>query len=243
MKKRIIALALLIMGLGTQAQVGMNCQYVPGLQFGHIKVKTDNAALGTYKYSAGLPLMMIDRITNHWYVNMDMNGLYYAVTQTNKANSDKIKIAKTEGGYFSARLGYLWGKGDQFRVGGCFDLGASTSNLDSSKRALEPRAYTNIGLGIIVYKKLGKLRVAGKLGYEKLTAKSWITKGSNLYLEGTFAYSIFQKYGISIMPAWSSKKFAYTSKFTPKDGTSLTGTTINAKVGYFALRFGLTKFF
>lgn len=243
MKKIIIALALLITGLGTEAQVGFNCQYVPGIQLGRVKVVTDNAALGTYKYSAGLPLMMIDRITAKWYVNMDMNGLYYAVTQTNKAQSDKIKIAKTEGGYFSMRLGYLFGKGDQMRIGGCASLGGSTSNLDSSKRALDPRAYTNLGAAFIIYKKFGKIRVAGKLGYEKLTAKSWITKGSHMYFEGTIAYSIFQKYGISVMPCWSSKKFAYTTKFTPKDGTDLTSAVINAKVKYFALRIGLTKFF
>jgi len=242
MKKKLIALALILAGFCIQAQVGMNCQYVPGLQLGRIKVKTDNAFLGTYKYGAGLPLMMIDRMTNHWYTNMDLNGLYYAVTQTNRANSDKIDIAKTEGGLFAGRLGYLWGKGDQFRIGGSFNLGYSASNLDSSKRALDVRGYTNLGAGLVVYKKLGKMRVMAKLGYEKLSSKSYITKGSHIYLETTVAYMIYQKYGISVMPTWSSKKFAYTPKYNGAQA-DVANVATNAKVTMMTLRFGLTRFF
>lgn len=236
MKKHLITLSLLVSVFITKAQVGMNCQYVPGIQFGAVKVKTNNAALGEkYSYGAGLPLMMIDRLTNHWYTNLDMNALYYAVTQTNKAQDNKIKIAKTEGGYCAGRLGYAWGKGDQMRVGFSGNIGLSTSNLDSSKRALDPRGYTNFGGGLLLYKKLGKIRFIGKVGYEKFTNKKFITKASGFYVETTIGYSFYQKYGISIMPCYYSKKFVYNTKAN--------ATATEAKVTSFVLRLGLTKFF
>jgi len=238
MIKKLLLLALVIQGLCANAQVGINCQYIPAIQFGSVKVKTDNPALGTYKYGAGLPLMMLDRIGSKWYWNLDMNALYYGATQTNKAADGRIKIAKTEGGYFAGRVGKMFGKGEQFRFGINLNAGFSTSNLDSAKRTFEPRGYLNFGGGILVYKKFGKMRVAAKFGYEKYSAK-YIVKGSGsgTYLETTFAYMIYQKYGLSLMPCIYSKKFDYTPKI---NGTGSAVT--NAKVSSLVFRIGLTKF-
>ena len=62
MIKKVLAFALVMNGLIASAQVGLNCQYVPGLQFGYVKVKiTDNPVLQKYSYSAALPIMMLDR--------------------------------------------------------------------------------------------------------------------------------------------------------------------------------------
>jgi len=229
------AVSLLISSLFVKAQVGINCQYFPGLQVGFVKVKTDNAKLGEYKYGAGLPILMIDRIKDHWYLNADLSALYYGATQTNKANDNQIKISKAEGAFFSGRVGYMFGKGDQFRMGPNINVGSSTSNLDSLKKTFDQRAYTNLGLGVVAYKKFGKLRLVGKVGYERYSAKTFITKAHGTYFEGTIAYSIYQKYGLSIMPTFYSKKFEYT----PKNDATVT----NAKVKSFVIRFGLTKFF
>jgi hypothetical protein len=238
MIKKTIVFALLIHGLVATAQVGINCQYFPAIQFGSVKVKTDNAALGTYKYGAGLPLMMIDRVGSKWYWNMDMNALYYGATQTNKAADGKIKVAKTEGGYCAGRVGRMFGKGDQFRFGINANVGYSTSNLDSSKRTFDPRGYMNLGGGILAYKKIGKIRVVAKFGYEKYSAK-YITKGKGhgTYIETTFAYMVYQKYGISLSPCIYSKKFEYTSKLT-----TASALPTNAKVSSMVFRIGLTKF-
>jgi hypothetical protein len=235
MKKTITAFSILISGLFCHAQVGFNCQYFPGLQVGFVSVKTDNAALGNYKYGAGLPILMIDRVTNHWYTNVDLSALYYGATQTNRANDNKIKISKAEGAFCSGRLGYMFGKGDQFRMGPNINIGASTSNLDSLKKTFSQRSYTNIGLGVIAYKKFGKFRVVGKVGYERYSSKKFITAGHGTYLEVTIARSFFQKYGLSIMPCFYSKKFDYT----PIGNANLT----HAKIKSMVLRFGLTKFF
>lgn len=241
MKTKFLISLFLLVGLYSQAQVGMNCQYVPGIQFGTVKVKTNNAALGSeYKFKAGLPILMIDRVTNHWYTNLDFSSLYYAATATNKAADNQIKIAKSEGAYAAGRLGYLFGKGDQFRIGANINLGFSTSNLDSLKKPLDNRGYTNFGGGLIVYKKIGKkMRFVGKVGYEKIAAKSFITKAHGFYVETTLGYSIMQKYGLSIMPCYYSKSFDYT----PKTANATANVLTNAKVSSFVIRVGLTKFF
>lgn len=238
MKKGIIVVLMAISGYVAKAQVGINCQYVPGLQVGVVKVKTNNAALGNYKYSAGMPLMMMDRLGNHWYTNLDFNATYYAATQTNKANSDKIAIAKTEGGYAAGRLGYLFGKGDQSRFGFSFNLGYSASNLDSTKKVFEPKGYVNLGGGLVYYQKFGKFRFVGKVGYEKFSSKSYIDKAHGFYVETTLGYMIYQKYGVSIMPCFYSKSFDY--KLTKG---SLSAVPTEAKLTSFVVRFGLTKFF
>lgn len=241
MKKQIITLLLAAGSLAATAQVGLNCQYLPGVQFGSVKVKTNNALLGEYKYGAALPLMMLDRVGNKWYWNMDMNALYYGATQGNKANSGKIKIAKTEGGYFSMRAGRVFGKGEVSRVGFSVNFGWSASNLDSSIKVMDPKGYTNMGLGAVYYHKFGKIRFVGRLGYEKLASKKYITKGSGLYLETTFAYKIYQKFGLSLSPCWYSKKFTYEPDGAGAGNTFPAGAT-EAKVKSIVFRFGITKF-
>lgn len=235
MKKIIIPLSIVINSFICNAQVGFSCQYFPGLQVGSVKIKTDNPAIGTLKYGASLPLLMIDKISNHWYTNIDLSALYYGATQTNKSNDNRLKVSKAEGAFLAGRLGYLFGKGDQFRMGPNINVGLSTSNLDSIKKPFDQRAYTNLGLGVVVYKKFGKVKVALKVGYERYSAKGFINNGHGTYLETTIAYSIFQKYGLSVMPSFYSKKFEYI----PKNA----GVVTNAKVTSFVIRFGLTKFF
>lgn len=235
----IIVLLLASTWLKSQ-DVGMNCQYFPGAQIGFVSVKTTNNPQFTkYRYGAALPLLMIDRVTSHWYLNMDMNALYYAATQTNKANDDRIKISKAEGGMFAGRVGYLFGKGDNFRFGFNGNLGSMTSNLDSINRPFKQKTYVNYGLGILAYKKFGKFRVVGKIGYEIYRKKNYLTKGSGFYMEGTIGYSFYQKYGLSVMPCFYSKKLSYV----PASGPVSAGTSADAKVRSFVLRMGLTKFF
>lgn len=237
MKKNITIACLLLASALLHAQgVGLNCQYFPGLQVGFVSVKsTGNPQYSKYKYAAGMPLLMIDRLTNHWYTHLDMNALYYSATQTNKANDNNIKISKAEGGLFAGRLGYLFGDGDNFRVGFNGNLGMQTSNLDSLTRPFKQRAYYNYGLGVLAYKKFGKFRVVGKIGYELYRKKGFLTKSKGVYIETTIAYSIYQKYGISIMPCYYAKGFNYM----PVNGT----TEAKAKLRSFVLRIGLTKFF
>lgn len=238
MKKTIITLSLLLAVTISQAQVGMNCQYFPGLQVGFVSVKVaNNPKFSKYRYAAGMPLLMIDRLTDHWYTHLDFSALYYGATQTNKANDDKIKISKAEGAMCAGRLGYMFGDGDQFRFGFSGNLGFTTSNLDSMVRPLKQRAYYNYGLGLLAYKKFGKFRVVGKMGYELYAKKNYITKGHGFYLEGTIGYSFYQKYGLSVMPCFYSKKLDYIP-----DGGSVNAQA-NAKVRSFVLKFGLTKFF
>jgi hypothetical protein len=236
MIRKVLVFALLLQGFIATAQVGINCQYIPAIQFGSVKIKTDNPALGTMKFGAGLPLMMLDRVGSKNYWHMDMNALYYGATQTNKAADGKIKIAKTEGGYFAGRFGRLFGKGDEFRFGVNANLGYMASNLDSAKKTFDPKGYLNFGGGLLMYKKIGaKLRFVGKFGYEKYSAKSYITKGSGIYIETTFAYMIYQKYGLSLMPCYYSKKFVYTP-------TNHGGLLTNGKVTSMVFRLGITKF-
>lgn len=245
MKRTITLLFICIMtgNLATAQGVGMNCQYFPALQVGRVSVKIEkHPVYGNikYAYGAGLPLLMIDRVSNHWYTNLDMSALYYSATQTNKANDDRIKISKAEGGVVSGRLGYLWGDGDQFRMGGNLNFGWTTSNLDSLRAPFKQsfeRYYFNYGLGVIAYKKFGKFRVVGKVGYELYRKKGLLDKSRGFYFEGTVGYSFYQKYGISVMPCFYSKKFTYTSI----GGAATDGTT--AKVRSFVLRIGLSKFF
>lgn len=244
MKKTAITLTLLLRCVFAKAQVGMSCQYFPGLQTGIVSVKTQNnndigGGTRKYKHGASLPLLMVDRIKNRWYTLVDFSALYYGATQTNKSNDDRVKISKAEGGLIAGRAGYLFGEGDQYRVGPCLTFGYSTSNLDSSRKAFDfKRAYYNYGLGIVGYKKFGKFRVAGKAGFELYRRKNYLSgKGHGMFFEGTIGYSFYQKYGLSIMPCLYTKKFGYTSV----NGSASDGTT--AKVRSFVIRFGLTKFF
>ncbi len=232
MKKKLLAFALALSGLCATAQVGINCQYFPGIQLGSVKVKnTIGGVESKYRFAAGLPLMMIDRVGAKWYFNIDMNALYYGATQTNKANADKIKIAKSEGGFFAGRVGYLFGKGDLRRFGINLNVGYMTSNLDSTKQVFDTKKYVNLGGGLIYYQKIGgKIRVVAKLGYEIYSAKKFLTSGKGTYFEGTIGYSLFQKFGVSVMPCFYSKKFEYLN------------ATDKAKVSSFVLRMGLTKY-
>jgi hypothetical protein len=240
MKKTMITMSLLLLAVTfSHAQgVGLNCQYFPGLQVGFVGVKTTgNPKFSNYRFGAGMPLLMIDRVTSRWYTNLDFSALYYGATQTNRANDDRIKISKAEGALCSGRLGYMFGEGDQFRFGVNANLGMATSNLDSLVRPLKQRAYFNYGLGVLAYKKFGKFRLVGKLGYELYAKKDFITKGRGFYMEGTIAYSFYQKYGISVMPCFYSKKLEYA----PVGGS--VNSPASAKVRSFVLKFGITKFF
>ena len=169
-----------------------------------------------------------------------MNALYYGATQANKAADGQIKIAHTEGGYFAGRLGRMFGKKETFRFGINLNCGYSTSNLDSAKKTFDPRGYLNFGGGLLVYKKIGKMRVVAKFGYDIYNAKSFIANGHGTYLETTFAYMIYQKYGLSIMPAYYSKKFNYTPKTVNTPLANVANT--NAHVTSLVFRIGLTKF-
>jgi hypothetical protein len=244
MKRTFILLfAAALIAKEAGAQVGMNCQFFPGLQVGVVSVNTSQ--YGKYKYAAGLPLLMIDRITNHWYTNIDFSALYYGATQTNKANDNRLKISKAEGAVTSGRLGYLFGDGDEFRVGGNLNFGWNTSNLDSLVKPMDhmlrnKRVYITYGLGILAYKKFGKFRTVGKIGYEIYRRKGLLDGGSGFYFEGTIGYSFYQKYGISIMPCFYSKKLTYLP-IQPASGAALPEGT--AKVRSFVLKLGITKFF
>lgn len=229
----------MVYGLTANAQVGINCQYMPAIQFGSVKIKSENNPAYNYKYGAGLPLMMLDRVGAKWYWNMDMNALYYGATQANKAADGQIKIAKTEGGYFASRVGRMFGKGDQSRFGACLNIGYSASNLDSAKKTFEPKGYLNYGLGILYYQKVGKkIRFVGKIGYDVYSAKSYITKAHGTYFETTFAYMIYQKFGISLMPCYYSKSFTYKPSLHPLPNNEDT----KAKVKSLVFRIGITKF-
>jgi len=246
MKKKLLTLLLALIGLGVYSQVGFNCQFVPGAQFGFVKIKSTNTKLSN-SHGAGFPLFMIDRIKTKWYTHLDMNGLYYSVTQFNKSNRSKVdssKVAKTEGGMFAGRLGYGFGKGEDFRVGPNVNVGYMMSNLGSSIKTFDGIAnYWNIGGGVFAYKKInGKIRTMAKFGYEKYsnktaTANSQIKnlRGSGIYLEGTVAYNFYQKYGLAVMPAFYSKKFT----FNYGNETAVT----ESKLKSFVLRIGFTKFF
>ncbi len=130
----------------------------------------------------------------------------------------------------------MFGKNyDKPRIGINFNLGFSTSNLDSAIRPFSQRGYTNLGGGLIYYQSINKIGIVAKVGYEKYGAKKYITQGSGFYFEGTIAYKLYQKFGISVMPCFYSKKFTYTPKNHP--------TETNAKVSSFVLRLGITKFF
>lgn len=240
MKKPIITLCLLLaVALARGQGVGMSCQYFPGVQVGFVGVKFDNhPKLDKYRFGAGLPILLIDRISNHWYTNIDLSALYYGATQTNKANDNRIKISKAEGAIVAGRAGYLFGDGDNQRIGFSLNLGYGKSNLDSAK-LIEPfkRGYINYGLGLVAYKKFGKLRFAGKLGYEMYRKKNFVTKGGGFYVEGTVGYSIYQKYGLSIMPCFYSKKLTFVPEGLAIDQAA------TGKVRSFVLRIGLTRFF
>ncbi len=241
MKKTITSFLFALGSLAVQAQdVGMNCQYFPGVQFGFVSVKAENNARFTkYRYGAALPILMIDRITSRWYTNLDFSALYYGATQTNKANDDRIKISKAEGALAAGRVGYMFGSGDNFRFGINGNLGLMTSNVDSLTRPLKQRSYLNYGLGILAYKKFGKFRVVGKVGYELYRKKNFVTKGGGMYFEGTLAYSFYQKYGISVMPCLYTKRLTYL----PEAAGGGTAAETGAKVRSFVIRLGLTKFF
>jgi hypothetical protein len=241
MKKIIVSICLLVTGITRAQDVGMSCQYFPGVQFGFVSVKAaNNPQFTKYKFGAGLPILLVDRIANHWYTNIDFSALYYGATQTNKGNDDRVNISKAEGAFCAGRVGYLFGDGDNFRLGFSGNFGMSTSNLDSLKKPLKQRSYLNYGLGLVAYKKFGKFRVSGKLGYELYRRKNFVTKGGGFYLEGTIGYSFYQKYGISVSPCFYSKKLDYIPL---AEKGSAVPIEANGKVRSFVLRVGLTKFF
>ncbi len=236
--KLILACFAFIMLSKLNAQIGFNCQYVPGLQVGTIKVKGDKYE---YRHSAPLPLMMVDAMKDHLYYNLDMNSLYYIITQMNRGKY--LKIAKNEGGLFAGRIGWVFGKSEKMRIGGSLNFGWKQSNIDSTKLVTldgsdGAKGYTNIGAGIIAYYKVNsKLHTQAKIGYESLKNKKIELKGRNIYVEATVAYKLLQKYGVSVMPNWSFKKFDFNSS------KSSVGKVVGEKHRYFGIRFGLTKFF
>lgn len=241
MKKSLIIMVLSILSWNAHSQIGFNCQYVPGVQFGFTSVKTDG--WGKYKYGAGLATMMIDRMTSKWYSNLDMNSLYYSLTQINRGKY--AKIAKNEGGLFAGRLGRVFGKSDDTRFGFYFGLGMSQSNIDSvAKVTFESggvKSFWNYGLGLLAYKKIGRLHAMAKVGYDIWSWKKTNLKGGQIILEGTVGYKLYQKYGISVMPCFYIKSFTFDSRKTT--GTSTNSTPDKGKSSTFVLRLGLTKFF
>jgi hypothetical protein len=244
LKKKLLTALLALLGFGMYSQVGFNCQFVPGAQFGFVKIKSTNEKLSS-SHGAGFPLFMLDRFKTKWYTHLDMNGLYYSVTQFNKSNRSKVdssKVAKTEGGMFAGRIGYGFGNTEDFRVGPNLNIGYTMSNLGASIKTFDGIAnYWNIGGGVFAYKKInGKIRTMAKLGYEKFSNKkatALITNltGSGMYFEGTVAYNFYQKYGLAVMPAFYTKKFKFTY-----NGQA---TQTESKLKSFVLRIGFTKFF
>jgi hypothetical protein len=242
MKHTLIALAVLLSGTMLKGQVGMNCQYFPGGQVGFVSVKSPNSLkFSKVSHAAAFPILMIDRMTSHWYTNLDMSAFYYAVTSFNKSNDNRVAISKAEGSIATGRLGYVGGDGDQFRIGGYLAFGMSTTNLDSLKKPFDYHWYTSWGVGLLAYQKFGKFRAMGKLGYEIYTRKNYISRGSGFYFEGTLGYSFYQKYGISVMPCFYHKGFNYFTTVT--DASSSTVLLADASMNSFVLKFGLTKFF
>lgn len=234
LKSLFIGMIVVQAGFMSAQKYGINAQYFPGLQFGAVKVSTNHPKLGNYSYSAGLPILMIDRVAR-WYFNLDLNATYYAATQTNKATDNKVKISKAEGGYISGRIGYMFGKNpDKLRIGINFNYGLMTSNLDSIRKPFDQRGYTGLGGGLVFYQAIGKLGVMAKAGYEKYANKKFIDKASGFYIEGTIAYKIIQKFGVSVMPCFYSKNFDYKAQ--------IDGALTQAKVSSFVLRVGITKF-
>jgi hypothetical protein len=238
MKKTLIVALILVAGFA-KAQVGMNCQYVPGVQIGSTTVKSDK--WGKYRYNAGLALMMLDRMTDKWYVHMDMNSLYYSLTQMNRGKY--LKIAKNEGGIFGMRLGRVFGNDDSFRAGFSLNGGYSQSNIDSTKtvefKGSGAKSYWNYGLGLLAYKRLGDLHVMAKVGYEKLKEKGIGMNGRTIYIETTVGYRILEDYGISIMPCLFMKKYEFNSTNTAYNPV----VADKGKSTTFVLRAGITKFF
>jgi hypothetical protein len=242
MKKLLLSLAVLISGGTMKAQVGMNSQYIPGGQIGFVSVSgTGHPNFDKISFGAGLPLLMFDRLGNHWYSNLDLSALYYGATQTNKANDNRIAISKAEGAICNGRLGYTGGDGDQYRIGGYLGFGWSTSNLDSIVKPFDYKSYLNWSIGVIGYKKFGKLRTIAKLAYEIYTAKNYISRGSGFYFEGTVGYSFYQKYGISVMPCFYHKGFTYWG--TDRNDQGNVVANVEASVNSFVLKFGLCRFF
>ncbi|MFL5751912.1 MAG: hypothetical protein ACJ76F_00775, partial [Bacteroidia bacterium] len=195
---------------------------------------------GSYHYGAGLATMMVDRMTDKWYVNMDMNSLYYSITQMNKGKY--LKIAKNEGGIFGMRIGRVFGNDDSFRAGFSLNGGYMQSNIDSIKTVTLAnngvKGFYNYGAGAIVYKRFGDLHAMAKIGYEKLKYKTTMN-GRQIYIETTVGYRFLQHYGLSVMPCLYLKKYKFNSTNTEHN----TIVEDNGKSTTFVLRIGLTKFF
>jgi hypothetical protein len=75
-----------------------------------------------------------------------------------------------------------------------------------------------------------------KLGYEKMKGKKDLVSGRLIFMEATVAYELYQKFGISVQPAFYGRKFDFTQKSNP---VAYTGT----KASQFVLKIGITKFF
>jgi hypothetical protein len=240
MKRLLLSLAVLWSGVSLTAQVGMSSQYLPGGQVGGVWISTTgHPNMDKVSFGAGLPLLMLDRLGNHWYTNVDLSALYYGATQSNKANDNQIPIAKSEGPLCNFRLGYTGGDGEEYRIGGYLGFGWNTSNLDSIVIPFDSKYYLNWSLGAIGYYKFGKFRTMAKLAYEIYTRKDYISRGSGFYLETSLGYTFYQKYGISVMPCFYHKGFTYFA--TGRDGNVY--PNVEASVNSLVLKFGLCRFF
>lgn len=249
MRKQIITLTLILASLWATAQkVGFNCQYIPGLQLGIVKVSSKDLPKNNYSYRVGMPTMMIDRVTNKWYVNMDLSSIFYILSANNKSRAKDADetLARTDGGLCSFRLGRMFGEKKKLggtnamRVGFSVNMGYNQTNIDSIRlnNVGKTYAYGSYGLGLVVYKQLDGIYTMGKIGYDAIGQKD--VKGKNIYIETTFGIKMYQKFGLSVMPCMYFRTF---NNFTSTDSGSSTATNSTIKSKLFTIKFGLTKFF
>ncbi|HBX53475.1 MAG: hypothetical protein A2275_01875 [Bacteroidetes bacterium RIFOXYA12_FULL_35_11] len=239
MKSKILISIFVLTSLWSAAQVGFNCQYAPGLQFGLSKVKSD-ITKNNYSYRVGMPVMLIDYVSDRWYWNTDMTGVFYMLSATNKSKTKEAQedLARTDGALFGFRMGRMFGEKDNLggddalRIGFSLNAGYNQVNIDSTKlsEVSEAYSYGSYGLGLVVYKKFKEFHTMGKIGYEVIAKKP--VKGKCIYLEGTLGMKIYQKFGISVMPGMYFRSF---DKFNDTDK--------KVKSSLLTLRFGFTKFF
>jgi hypothetical protein len=194
---------------------GFASQFVPGLQLGGTSGKH---ADGTkFKYGAGLAIMELDALKNKFYINVNASDFYYRVTTLNrraKMLRDSSKLAKNNGQMFGMRLGYTFGKEAATRYG--FFVGGSYSDIN----ATQSYDYGAFGGGLMFYKKLGKkLHAMAKVGYEVMKGKKYTVKGRTMLFEATVAYEFYQKFGISVQPAFYGRKFDFTGPVPSTGGT------------------------
>jgi hypothetical protein len=238
MKTSKFLMVLLLSGIIKVYGQGFASQFVPGLQIGTNKVKYSTG--DKYKFGASLALMEFDRVASRLYFNIGMNDGYYRLTSINRQKKmarDSTKYAKNNGQLFGMRLGMVFGKGEFQRIG--FSLNGSFSALNGAM-SYDPDkvvTYGSVGGGLVYYRKLSKqLHVMAKLGYESLKGKSFTVKGRLLYLETTIAYEFYQRFGVSVQPAFYSRKMDFIDK--EHGDINRAGTKISQMV----LKVGITKF-